>query len=879
MKISHLEIYGLPANIIGRWKQRYGDDLLSVQEKAVRDYRVLQGENLVVFAPTSSGKTFIGEMAAIHAAEQTRKVFYLVPLKAMAHEKYEEFKEQYKGCALDIVLSDRDYSRDDHKIRNGQFHIAIVVYEKLQGLLVSNPHLIESVGLVIIDELQMLADESRGGNLELLLTKILMAGKPPQILGLSAVLGKADSLARWLNAQLLIENKRPIELRKGILHRDTFHYKEHNSQKEKEEKLLPVEAETADDAKLYAAAEFASKGESTLIFWADKKSTIKFAEDVWERVNLPSATKALKELDTYEPSAAKEMLTKLLQRGIAFHNADLSWEYRSLIEQAFRDGEVKLLSSTSTLAMGMNLPCVNVIIDRKKWEYSLRYRKVIPGDITRMEFENMSGRAGRFASNRDFGRALLATHSQFDVWALTNCYINKDFEDIEPAMAKVGIDEQVLNLFASGLVTTVGEAAEFLLRSFAGQEVWSQEMTKEEFQQRIEKAVETCVEGRLLQQSVKGKISATPEGRVASIKGLKVDTACIFVDYLDSIEDEFPHPLEVFLLLGTTQDGDLIYTNMSTPEYRSGDYIDQFRQALREESLLHNPIFKDVLQGRYREYEEVKILKKALILHDWILETPVGNIESHYATWEGQVRKIAEDYAWLVDSLAMMMVAQEWDEEFINQMSDLRTRLELGVMAEGVKLSNIRVRGLGRISTRKLIDAGLKTLSAIKDAPFDQLKAILKNGTLVKRLVEAVELYSSQNDIEELVEAEGSDVKTTADYEFILDPLNHQVTFQEVLVDLSPIAFKLVDFLAKHAGEFCSARMIMKELWGAGENDNDLQPVHDNVRLIRDRAEEAFRSEGKTPKDGRRIIVSKKSAGYRLNAQPDLIQVQEAAVR
>ncbi len=95
MEIKMLSAFDVPQNIITQWEQTYGENLLPIQERAVKEFKLLQGTNLVVFAPTSSGKTFIGEIAAVASAAKKKKVFYLVPMKALAEEKYNEYRENY----------------------------------------------------------------------------------------------------------------------------------------------------------------------------------------------------------------------------------------------------------------------------------------------------------------------------------------------------------------------------------------------------------------------------------------------------------------------------------------------------------------------------------------------------------------------------------------------------------------------------------------------------------------------------------------------------------------------------------------------------------------------------------------------------------------
>src|SRR5882724_10560146 len=192
MKVETLEAYNVPSDILAIWRSQVGAELLPVQERAIKEFGLFADGNLIVFSPTSSGKTFVGEMAAVKAARGNTKVVYLVPQKALAAEKFEEFNRRYEGAGIKVVVSSRDRREHDDEIERADFHIAVVVFEKLQALLIANPHLMESVGLVVVDELQMIPDKDRGPTLELLLTKLRISASKPRIIGLSAVLGRAQ---------------------------------------------------------------------------------------------------------------------------------------------------------------------------------------------------------------------------------------------------------------------------------------------------------------------------------------------------------------------------------------------------------------------------------------------------------------------------------------------------------------------------------------------------------------------------------------------------------------------------------------------------------------------------------------------------------------
>src|SRR6266704_2109122 len=284
-----LRAYGIGDEIINIWKGAYGDCLLPIQEKAIVKHNVLGGKNLIIFAPTSSGKTLVGEIVSVHYAMAKKRALYLVPMKALAEEKYHHFKEMYGELGIETIISTHDRKEYDQDLERKEFDISVVVLEKLNALLVSNPNLLEGIGLVVIDELQMMGDDTRGAGLELLLTNILASPFRPQLLGLSAVLGDSEYLARWLKAELLIDTRRPVELRKGILSRNVFSYLEHNRGMEGEEQWRLPEENKEELSSLHAARYLAEKhAEQSIIFLADKLGTETLGEKLKDIIEFPS---------------------------------------------------------------------------------------------------------------------------------------------------------------------------------------------------------------------------------------------------------------------------------------------------------------------------------------------------------------------------------------------------------------------------------------------------------------------------------------------------------------------------------------------------------------------------------------------------------------
>lgn len=202
MKIRNLKNYGIPSHIVNILEKHYSPYLLPIQEDAVINYGILNcggndNDNLLVIAPTSSGKTFIGEMAAIAQVINLQKIIYLVPLRALADEKYRHFKNLYSHYGIGMVISTRDRNEDDHNIISGDYDIAVMAYEKFNYFCLKCPRFLDIVSLVIIDEMQLINDSKWGPLLESMVNHIDKKNKNIKIIALSAFVEGQDALVRW----------------------------------------------------------------------------------------------------------------------------------------------------------------------------------------------------------------------------------------------------------------------------------------------------------------------------------------------------------------------------------------------------------------------------------------------------------------------------------------------------------------------------------------------------------------------------------------------------------------------------------------------------------------------------------------------------------
>jgi replicative superfamily II helicase len=401
VRLSDLAKFGIPSRIIDLWRDRQGESLLPVQSRAVRrgllgaadSSREYEPIRMIVSAPTSSGKSFCAELAAVKALMARRRVVMLFPLKSLAEQKYESLQKSLGQLGVDCIVVTSDHPESDKKFAEGNYRVALAIYEKFDLLLTARLDTLKNIGLVVVDELQTVGEPGRGAILERLLTKILASVYTPSLLGLSAVIGddaaSAGRLADWLKAELVEETSRPVDLLRGVAAEGSFRYRFYNSGLDGSESF--EKTEIGDEPMAGFIRRLKSDDGSTLVFLKSRRDTVDAAFRLAAAVNWPAASHALETLDEEEPSFLIRSLRQALSRGVAFHNSDLSPRQRAIVEQAFMDKKVKVVFSTTTLAMGVNLPADSVYLETVKYtsgEYG-GGPTLVP--VSRSEFDNMTG--------------------------------------------------------------------------------------------------------------------------------------------------------------------------------------------------------------------------------------------------------------------------------------------------------------------------------------------------------------------------------------------------------------------------------------------------------------------------------------------------------
>ena len=531
MQMDGLQVYGIPSTVTEIWRQAVGEQLLPIQEEAVTNYDLFGEGNLLVSAPTSSGKTFVGEMAAFHEAYKGGRVVYLVPLRAVAEEKYDEFRERFKEYGVSVIISTGEHREYDEELLAGNFHLAVVVFEKLLNLSVANPAVLDSLTLIVVDECQMISDESRGARLEVLLTKIRILANRPRIIGLSAVAENTGGFDSWLDCKLLTHKDRPVQLREGVVTNDfVFTYREWNTGAQGSENL----GDGSNKEELTLAtlcAHLLKRGDQILVFTDTPDATIARLEDLIQGgVDAPAATEALADLRSFEATDIRERLAVSLDHGMAMHNGDMLLQERLLVERYFRNGHIRLVCATSTLAMGVNLPATDVIIEPPTHlrPTSGRWSKV---PITVAEFRNMGGRAGRLRFGDQYGRAILLAPSTFLRDRYIDGFIKGTVERLVSRLGKSKLDDLLLNLIASGVSSGVPDIVSFIRETFWWFTLGPEQASRQELETPIPTQVESLVQAGLVEQE-NDQLVVTQLGAVCAAKGVSVSDFHLLVDWI-----------------------------------------------------------------------------------------------------------------------------------------------------------------------------------------------------------------------------------------------------------------------------------------------------------------------------------------------------------
>jgi helicase len=460
MKIEKLD---LPESAIEFLKSEGLTKLYPPQSDSVKA-GLLKGKSVLVSAPTASGKTLIATLAIIsYLSKNKGKVIYLSPLRALAAEKFLEFKKLEKlsiGNKVKVGISTGDFDNVEKKLEKN--NILILTNEKMDSIIRRGAEWIDEIGLVISDEIHLIGDESRGPTLEMVLTQLKRLEHRPQILGLSATITNSDELANWLECKLVENTWRPVPLSEGVHDGGIVTMSDGTT--------FDVD-NTIRGTPIDLGVQCVQEGGQSLIFAETRARSKSLATKAMEVIEQFLEKKELVELEkiskkilaTNEHTDLVKTLALLVKKGVGFHHAGLNQTCRQIIETEFRKGTIKLLSSTPTLAAGVNLPARRVVISNIN-----RYNAKVGANrpISILEYKQLCGRAGRPQYDK-YGESIIVGKGNGE--EIIEHYIKGEPEPIE---SKITDDKSLRTHILSIIVINPGikkeEILDFFLQTLGG---------------------------------------------------------------------------------------------------------------------------------------------------------------------------------------------------------------------------------------------------------------------------------------------------------------------------------------------------------------------------------------------------------------------------
>ncbi len=852
MQVSHLTSYGLPQAVVANWQRRLGETLLPLQERAVIEHRLLSGESLLICAPTSSGKTFCGEMAATAALFRRRKALFLAPLKSIAEERYRDFAERYGALGIRVVISTSDHAEHDAKLERGDFDLGILIYEKFNQLLIKNIDLLAPIELVVIDEAQMLGDAERGATLELAITKLLLQRPRPQIVALSATLANADELARWLGCRLLRDDHRPVELRHGVVVNGCFRYRTADGRSEGVEILADEICDRPEELLLVNIERVINDGGPVLAFLRSKRACEQLVWELAERNSWPRAEQAIIEIENETPTALSRRLIETLQSSVAFHHADLTYRQRRILEAAYRAGEIKALIATTTLAMGVNLPAQTVFIDSCKYQHGARTGKGMIAPLEWSEYEAMSGRAGRFGQGIVFGRSVLIASSEIEAETLWKMYVTGAPARLESRLSTTDPADSVLDLVSARVAKSIEELLSAVNRT------WQASISSGIAADELRSVVTQLVDAKLM--FVDGEsLIPSPLGQAVSRRGLSFAAARQALEFLRSYDGA--DPLSWIYLALSLPDIGVLPVYLQFPNDSAARWRPALARYLREHNHPAEPVSRLAADEYVVTEAELLRLKAALLLVDWIGADSTIEIEERFHTRCGAIMQLAEMAGWLLESLAALAEPLNRPLQLAGQLRRLASAARVGFDLPDSLYANMDCDAAERDLVWTLFNAGWVTAGQFAESKRGSLSRLI-GAAAAERILARVAEWKKRNRIEDNTEEESmATLRLRGDWR----GERVQIVFNEATIAVTP---KSYNYLFKLG----TARLLRPDGWlSKDEIEPGLNQAKNIYRIKQELKRYATGLEDR--------IENNKSGHYRLNLRPEQIKIDIEAMK
>ena len=648
------------------------EELYPTQEAAV-DAGVCDGERVLAAIPTASGKTLIAQLAMLTS---DGPALYVVPLRALASEKFEEF-DALPDVSVGMATGDFDATDEDLAGHD----VVVATSEKVDSAIRNGAEWVEALSCVVVDEIHLLDAEGRGPTLEVTIAKLRRLAPDVQLVGLSATVGNARAIADWLDAELVASDWRPVDLKTGVYAEDAMRFADGEVRR--------VPAGEEGPARALATDVVEGEDGQCLVFVNSRRGAQDLASTLVDEFYATPADVA-EELQSVARTATGVELARCVAHGVAFHHAGLANEQRRVVERAFRDRDLTVIVATPTLAAGVNVPARRVVVrDHERWNGS----EMEPLSV--LEVHQMFGRAGRPHLD-PYGEAVVVAEDH-EAEAVRDRYVNAEPEPVRSKLrSQRALRTHVLASVASGFADSREAILELLDETFyahqrradverdgasanSGDEAVDgngsdatsddESVSERDSDGGIDDVVDDVLTyldavGMLARED--GAVRATPLGDLVSRVYVDPVTGASVVEALERAST-LGHvtPLTVLELVCATRDMPTVYVR----DDEAGTVSDA-AMSRRDE------LARDVMDfdGGYQDW--LDSLKTALMLEDVAEGMDVEGVSEQYGVEPGDVRRSVERAEWLLT--ATESLTEHVDADLSNVAAVIReTRDEL----------------------------------------------------------------------------------------------------------------------------------------------------------------------------------------------------------
>ncbi|XP_063592844.1 DNA polymerase theta-like [Penaeus indicus] len=756
--------WGLPEAVLERYVKNGIQTMFPWQAECLSLPEVLNGKNLVYSAPTSAGKTLVAELLLLKRVIETgRKGVFILPFVSVAREKMYYLQKMFGvvGVRVEGFMGSQG---PPGGLRATD--IAVCTIEKANNLVnrLLEDQRINELGIIVVDEVHMLADSHRGYLLELLLTKVmymsnnLKEGKQGadgesgiQIVGMSATLPNLDLLSHWLSSQLYSTDFRPIPLQQTVKIGKAV-YDSSMTRIRDLDPLLTVQGDS--DHLIQLCLETVLDGLSVLVFcptkaWCEKlaeavareffnigKADSKYPAEVSIRLRasldsdgIARVMQAMRKC----PVGLDNVLARSIAFGAAYHHAGLTFDERDIIEGGFRTGSIRVLIATSTLSSGVNLPARRVIIRSP----------VFGGKILDTQtYRQMIGRAGRKGVDTEGESVLICREGEqqkaqvlmtSSLPAITSC-LQQD------ASLTSSMKRAILEVIVSGIATSPEEVERYskctLLAASLRNEASS---SQADTQNSILNCVEFLEENEFIRlQEVDGstRYTSTQLGCAVLASGLSPDEGLHVFSELYRARKCFVLENELHIIYQVTP----VYVSSAWPnmdwltflsiwESLSEDMKRVAELVGVEESFIVRAMKGTVNRKVRRQAKQLAVHQRfytALALHELVQEVPLNTVARKYAATRGMLQSLQQSAATFAGMVTVFCNRLGWHsmELLLAQFQD---RLHFGIQRELCDL--VRLTLLNGQRARDLYNAGLETVARVAHATPREVEDILIAAT------------------------------------------------------------------------------------------------------------------------------------------------------